>query len=251
MRNLILCTLGMIWLAGPLSLSLSAGSHDVVRDVESRLELFVDDWLIARMDNLRLALHRPRPAEVSIQFDRPWEGEYSAYVTVFQDGDRFRMYYRGVGTAEDAKQVYCYAESRDGVHWTRPSLGLHSYNGSKDNNIVWTGKGSHNFAPFKDSNPDTPADQRYKAVGGGPLLVFASGDGLNWRQVQEEPVISDGAFDSQNLAFWDPERKKICGLLPGFHPPRWRLVEVFGCAGHQDGHLHRFPRLDRGQVPGL
>lgn len=219
MKKLILCTLGAIWLAGPPSLSLSAGSHDVVRDVGSRLELFVDDWLIARMDNLRLAMHRPQPAEVAIEFDRPWEGEYSAYVTVFQDGDRFRMYYRGVGTDEDAKQFYCYAESRDGIHWTRPTLGLHSHNGSKDNNIILTGKGSHNFAPFKDSNPEAPADQRYKALGGGPLLVFASADGLNWRQVQEEPVISDGAFDSQNLAFWDPERKKYVAFYRDFIRP--------------------------------
>ncbi len=180
MRKLSLWTLGTIWLAGPLGVSLAAGSQDIVRDVGSRLEIFVDDWLIARMDNLRLAMQRPRPAEVAIDFDRPWEGGYSAYVTVFQDGDRFRMYYRGIGTAEDAKQVYCYAESRDGVHWMRPSLGLHSYNGSTDNNIIWTGKGSHNFAPFKDSNPDAPADQRYKALGGGPLLVFASADGVNW-----------------------------------------------------------------------
>ena len=219
MRRLSLCTLGTIWLAGLLSLSLSAGSHDDVRNVGSRLELFVDDWLIARMDNLRLALHRPRPGEVAIEFDRPWEGEYSAYVTVFQDGDRFRMYYRGVGTAEDAKQVYCYAESRDGIHWTRPSLGLHSFNGSRDNNIIWTGKGSHNFAPFKDSNPDAPAEERYKALGGGPLLVFASADGLNWRQVREEPVITDGAFDSQNLAFWDPGRKKYVAFYRDFIRP--------------------------------
>ena len=219
MRKSILWALGTIWLAGPLAVSLSGGTHDVVREVGSRVELFVDDWLIARMDNLRLAMHRPRPAEVAIDFDRPWEGGYSAYVTVFQDGDRFRMYYRGIGTAEDAKQVYCYAESRDGVHWTRPSLGLHSYNGSTDNNIVLTGKGSHNFAPFKDSNPEAPADQRYKALGGGPLLVFASADGLNWRQVQEEPVISDGAFDSQNLAFWDPGRRKYVAFYRDFIRP--------------------------------
>ena len=95
MRKLSVWTVGMIWLAGPLSLSLSAGPHDDVRNMGSRLELFVDDWLIARMDNLQLAMHRPRPAEVAMQFDRPWEGGYSAYVTVFQDGDRFRMYYRG------------------------------------------------------------------------------------------------------------------------------------------------------------
>ena len=43
----------------------------------------------------RLALHAPQPADIALKFDAPWEGEYSGYVTVFRDGDKFRMYYRG------------------------------------------------------------------------------------------------------------------------------------------------------------
>ena len=31
----------------------------------------------------------------AIRFDRPWEGPTSAYVTVFEDQGRYRMYYRG------------------------------------------------------------------------------------------------------------------------------------------------------------
>ena len=30
----------------------------------------------------------------------------------------------------------CYAESRDGIHWTKPELGQHEFNGSKRNNII-------------------------------------------------------------------------------------------------------------------
>ena len=33
-------------------------------------------------------------------------------------------------------QLTCYAESHDGITWTRPSLGLFEFKGSKDNNIV-------------------------------------------------------------------------------------------------------------------
>ena len=31
----------------------------------------------------------------------------------------------------------CYAESDDGVHWTRPNLGMIEFAGSKQNNNIW------------------------------------------------------------------------------------------------------------------
>jgi hypothetical protein len=32
---------------------------------------------------------------VAIKYDQPWEGNASGYATVFQDGEIYRMYYRG------------------------------------------------------------------------------------------------------------------------------------------------------------
>jgi thioredoxin-like negative regulator of GroEL len=37
-------------------------------------------------------------------------------------------------------------------------------------------------------------------------LAFKSPDGLHWTPISDRPVITNGAFDSQNLAFWDPVR---------------------------------------------
>jgi hypothetical protein len=183
--------------------------------IGSRLELFVDECLIGAMRGASLRLHPPEPREKILDFDKPWEGSSSAYVTVFKDGERYRMYYRGSpGSGES--QVTCYAESSDGVRWAKPSLGIHAYNGSKDNNIVWVGLGSHNFAPFLDTNPKAPAEQRYKALAGGPLLALVSADGIHWEKLRDEPVITEGAFDSQNVAFWDAERGPCA--QPG--PPR-------------------------------
>jgi hypothetical protein len=108
----------------------------------------------------------------------------------------------------------CYAESKDGIHWVKPDLGLHEFNGSKANNIVIPhgpmGKvnpdGGHP-AIFKDDNPAAPPDARYKAIvrSNSPkgLLALKSPDGLRWSPMADQPVITDGAFDSQNLAFWD------------------------------------------------
>jgi len=183
-------------------------------DIGSRLELFLDEDLIENLTGAALRLHPPIPQEVGIVFDQPWEGNTSAYVTVFQDGDRFRMYYRGsnydVKTDTSGPQVTCYAESRDAVHWTRPALGLFSFNGSKKNNIVWQGLGAHNFAAFLDTCPGCPGDERYKALGSDSqnkaLFAFKSPDGIHWSLLQEKPIFPNGYFDSQNLAFWDTAR---------------------------------------------
>ncbi|MCA9132880.1 MAG: hypothetical protein KDA45_06985, partial [Planctomycetales bacterium] len=63
-------------------------------------------------------------------------------------------------------------------------------------------------AIFKDDNPQAPAEGRYKAIfrSSKPsgLLPFQSADGLRWTPMSEAPILHGlGAFDSQNLAFWD------------------------------------------------
>ena len=189
-------------------------------DVGSRLQLLADSSLIDRLSpGARLVLHRPEPREVSVVMDRPWEGNAVNYVTAFQDGEIFRLYYRGAdvqyskdGSRESHREVNCYAESRDGIHWTKPVLGLFEFGGSKQNNIVWDGIGTHNFTPFKDANPSASAQAKYKALGYGEakagkgLFAFQSGDAIHWTLISETPVITKGAFDSQNLAFWDVVR---------------------------------------------
>lgn len=194
----------------PLLLAAALASEPAAMpplDLGNRLELFVDDALIAELTGgAERRLHHPEPREIALQLDRPWEGSVCAYPTVFVDGETVRLYYRGQ-PGEAGGEVTCTAESRDGGHtFTRPDLALFEVGGTLDNNVVWRGPGAHNFAPFRDANPAAPPDQRYKALGGAPALAFVSPDGLRWRRLQETPVLTDGAFDSQNLAFWDPLR---------------------------------------------
>ena len=183
-------------------------------DIGSQRELFVDGYLIEKLVRAERRMHHPVPREVSVVHDAPWEGAGSGYHSVIKDGDVYRMYHRGSvlgvenGRLKIGKQVYCYVESKDGIHWTKPELGLHDHNGSKKNNIIWTGVGVHNFAPFLDTNPKCPPESRFKALAGtakeGGLFAFHSADGIHWSLMRKEPVVTEGAFDSQNLAFWDP-----------------------------------------------
>lgn len=187
------------------------------RQIGSRRELFVDDFLISSKTNVELKMHQPVPQDVALVCDAPWEGNTSAYYTLFQDGDRYRMYYRGAhfdtGTKKATHPEFtCYAESRDGLKWEKPHLGLFEFQGSKANNIVWAANddATHNFTPFLDSNPACPPEARYKALAGlkPGLRAFQSADGIHWKPLQEPPVITKGAFDSQNLAFWHSGRGK-------------------------------------------
>ena len=191
----------------------SVPAGDVI-NIGSRRELFIDATLIDSLEGVERRLHHPVPRDVAIIHDAPWEGAGSGYHTVIKDGDIYRMYHRGsaLGVKDGrliiGKQVYCYAESKDGIKFEKPTLGLVEYNGSKENNIIWDGVGVHNFAPFLDANPDCAADARFKALAGtakeGGLFAFKSADGIHWSLMRKEPVVTEGAFDSQNLAFWDP-----------------------------------------------
>lgn len=209
------------------ALALNASAAEAPISIGSRRELFVDDLLIARLSGKAAQrLHHPQIREIALEHDAPWEGSGSGYHSVFKDGDKYRMYYKawqltvteGKVATHEHPLITCYAESKDGIHWQKPSLGLHEFRGSKDNNIVIPSGKMGNANPdgghpavFKDENPEAPLEARYKAMvrSNSPkgLLALKSSDGLRWTPMSEAPVITDGAFDSQNLAFWDPNTK--------------------------------------------
>jgi len=180
----------------------------------SRIELFVDDDQIETIRGLRLQMHSPRLAEVVLRKDRPYEDSTLYDPVVMLDQGRYRLWYR---TNFNRSPYYTgYAESQDGVHWTKPELGLIEFLGSKKNNLVWSsgvGEGSPRvLSIFKDPRPDCLADQRYKAacvadIGGRlALIALASPDGLRWRPLRQEPILTDGAFDSHNIVLFDTAR---------------------------------------------
>ncbi len=212
--------------------------------IGSRLELFVDEFLVSRFEgDTAFHLHQPEPREVAIATDRPWESSW-AYFAVMKDADLFRMYYRGFhhGSGEQALgEPMCYAESKDGISWEKPDLELFEFEGSAANNIVlggdlgkfpatpkWHGalgtdlRWRGDFVPFIDSRPGVAANARYKALIRGcrgyhqiadrrwdyGLYPFQSPDGLNWTLLSDKPVITRGKFDSQNLGFWDAAHQR-------------------------------------------
>lgn len=182
-------------------------------------ELFLDHYLIEKMDNSELILHHPYCEGPVLYFDQPWEGPFSAYCTVIKDEGLYRLYYRGVreaGKDGNKMEVTCYAESKDGTNWKKPDLGIFEVHGTSNNNVIMANAApvTHNFSPFLDKNPYCRPDEKYKALGGtksSGLIAFTSPDGIHWKKIREEAVFTDGLFDSQNVAFWsDSEKKYLC-----------------------------------------
>ncbi len=190
-------------------------------DIGTRLELFVDDHLVDRMSNVTLRLHAPvkqPPAQSPLP-----RGPYG---TIIKDGDLYRAYYRSdipgydKGRQErnadnEPNEITCYAESRDGIEWTFPDLGITKIQSSKGGNVILARQApfTHNFSPFLDTRPGVGPDARYKALagsGGSGLIAFKSADGLHWSKIQDAPVVTTPSsapgtpwpFDSQNVAFW-------------------------------------------------
>lgn len=214
---------------------LSSGAEPPL-DIGSRRELLLDGANFSKIENLSFRLHSPVPAEKVLEFDAPWEGQkyfgISAvgYVTVFHDQDRYRMYYASwfghrLKPGDPSRQFTCYAESNDGIHWRKPNLGVVEFEGSKQNNILRQGgRTSHNFAPFIDSKPGIPADERYKAVGGnGKAFVFASADGMTWRKLHEDPVLTgeEPAFDRHGAWRWGNNPKAERAILDSLNVSFW------------------------------
>jgi hypothetical protein len=202
----------------------AAGTTEAV-DIGSRRELFIDAYLIDKIQGARQRLHHPVPREIAIVHDAPWEGTGSGYHSIFHDGEKYRMYYKawhleveqGKLNTKRHPLYCCYAESDDGIRWRKPELGLYEFNGSKKNNIIMIPGpvGSVKVDPghpavFKDENPAAKPDAQYKAIfRSSGLLPYKSPDGFRWSPMTEQPILQGlGAFDSQNLAFWDPSIRK-------------------------------------------
>jgi len=190
-------------------------------DGHGLLELMVDRFNIYSTRRLEQRLEEPQFQGAVLHFDQPWEGALSGYCTVLHDQllGNYKLYYRGLSDGRFEcrdGEVTCLAISSDGIHWERPELGLHKWRERSQTNILLANQvpGSHNFTPFIDVRPGTSKDERFKALAGvAPtgLHAYVSADGIHWRRRFSEPVISEGMFDSQNVAFWsEHEQVYVC-----------------------------------------
>jgi hypothetical protein len=191
-----------------------------------------DDHSIAWQHNLKLTLVSPdkHPANPVVRCGpkgAPDHGHAILYGTVLHDGSKFRMWYLGMiqrelehGHAPGWWRPMCYAESADGVTWTKPELGLVELGGNKKNNIcLIEGKVPsmtlvNDFLSVMHDPSDPDPARRFKVAyiahmpyddirGGmstvgvkeqrvGAIITATSPDGLRWRIVGDRPANAGG-----------------------------------------------------------
>jgi len=263
-------------LATMLSTTHSNAQQSAPINIGSRLELFVDDYLVDRMEgDTSLHLHKPTGKEVVLSMDKPWEDTTMGYFAVRTDGDTHRMYYRGAhhgGGELPRGETMCYAESKDGIHWVKPNLGHFAFNGSADTNIYlggddekfpatekWHGELGFDtdlgwrgdMVPFKDTNPHVPPDARYKALVRGcrgphqvlegqsdyGLYAMKSPDGFQWTLMSDMPVLAKRRFDTQNLGFWDSAHNRYVAFMRHLKSNSTEIPQEEVIYGMRDVHV--------------
>ncbi len=199
--------------------------------------VLIDDVMIERHHNLTFTQNPPTRMERALWQTEPWEAaDIGAYHSVARDNGLFRMWYDPMevtfyqeGKPDDWVGYAGYAESTDGVHWTKPRLNVVDYKGSTDNNLCYRGIAGfiHGGTVFIDPAATSP-NERYKMIYGdfyrirlenAPLYTTVNGafspDGIHWTPAQTQYAIimlSQGT-DTQNVAFYDPNIGKYVAYV--------------------------------------
>jgi hypothetical protein len=191
-------------------------------------QLFVDDFLISET-NLDRVCHTPTPyaGNPVLEPDKEWEktSKGEPYAAPFSDGiwydeatGLFRMWYlAGAGNIQKngKRQGFytCYAESKDGKHWTKPNLSL-----VPGTNIVDSCRRDA-ATIWLDRNEKDP-DKRWKFFNiehrskddRWQIVLKYSADGIHW----SKGMAQSGDMYDRTTAFFNPFTNKWALSMRGF-----------------------------------
>ncbi len=189
-----------------LLLASIAGGADYFDETKGTTVFAFDSDSIPHTQNLRIEMRRPERHAANPVVKRGAPGTPDAhgvqfYGSIIKEGGKYRLWYVAFDDKKDHKVASerwraAYAESPDGLNWTKPNLGLVEFNGNKNNNLILTEPAPLGFVNLKvlkdDADPDP--QRRYKATGHvyfrhntrlGTLAPFTSSDGLRWKLVKD------------------------------------------------------------------
>lgn len=177
---------------------------DRVEDVSNRRQLFIDNRFIAGGKNYEL---RMNPAQKMGPVIERKEGMRTGHVlSVFTDDGRYKMYY---GVYAQQRSI-AYAESTDGLHWTRPNLGLVDEGGNKQNNLIYRERENKPEIANVFLDPWDISSRRYKmfictwhhpedmSVDG--MYAYYSADGLRFTRAGRVLPL---CIDNPTIVQWD------------------------------------------------
>jgi hypothetical protein len=228
------------WFVLFLSCAINAACAAGPIDVGSRKQLFVDDRLIARSRGIELTMNVPvKMHQPVLANDIPWEGESGAsigfYSSVIKAGGKIRIWGSGKAMLPvrldpdgPVTHLLAYAESTDGIHFTKPEASLVAY----DEDKAEIGKHGSIGGVSVWIDPKAPPSQRYKtqakcySPAGRPaeFRIFCSPDGYRWTLLAKPGI---GTCDTQSIIFWDDSQQRYLLYTrenPNAHTPKRRRV---------------------------
>jgi len=181
-------------------------------------QLFVDDFLITKKENIVRIYHYPAYSKLNpiLEQDKEWElnGNGDPYAAPFSGGvwydelaTKYKMWYSAGGkNHEDTNDglITCYAESDDGINWTKPNVGLFENENvvditSQDCLTIWLDKSEKDLT------------KRYKMFvnefyepGKVRMLLKYSADGIHW----SDPVATSNDLFDRCSAWYNPFTEK-------------------------------------------
>jgi hypothetical protein len=220
---------------GPPLLFEGNGASAVPVALGSRKHVLIDGALVDSLSNLEF---RPQPP-VSRQItdfsnSKPWEANprFGSTIpdvsTVWDEGDELRMIYTNGGMWGGKSHVVCLAVSRDGLHWEKPELNLHAWNGELPTNIIIPNAGQG--ALIKDPNPAAADSERYKMLQWSyyrGYYLYTSPDGMRFQR--NETVGFPFDTDGSTTFFWDDQR--------GLYHAYFRAVSEDRSIRRRTGHM--------------
>ncbi len=209
--------------------------------------LFIDDFLVAESVNLVRTTHQPEKLpEPVIQKGASWHLQPLFYMRVAYDAPTglFRAWYNVKNPGGNPSICYAYAESKDGIKWYYPDLGLVTVGESDRNNLIDAPLGHFGLFMVDDGPGIADISRRYKMAyfvqgagsGKNGLSVAFSPDGLRFRNFEGNAVQSYdpeiGAISDVVDGCWDPLKKEyllVCKTwlagypgTPHYAPEGWR-----------------------------
>jgi hypothetical protein len=235
---------------------LAPGQENFSSSFGDKKLLFVDDHHVLYRSGTHRIFHplqRYAKNPVLRGAEKAWEAAI-AYNSVYRDpkSGKYQMWYQSyAGPAARDKQdscTICYAESADGIEWSKPSLGIYPFNDIRDTNIVLLANGGrsdrYGASVIVDANESDP-QRRYKSVyfdfttsGGrnrpGLSLAF-SPDGIHWTKYPQAPLMLAAYGDrGDEVPFSDQPDKddliplSIADAFDLMYDPRAQVFGIYG-----------------------
>ena len=187
-----------------MSLAAAADNEQAFRVPPGERQLFLDDVGIEKIDNLERTMHQPAKKGAVIRPDHPWETTLQTRsAPAWDEKEQVFKLWMVASTNIPGVAGTTYAESRDGIHWTKPILRQQEINGSLENNFVtvdpkreWPANAMVNVV-FDPDDPDP--SRRYKGLGHCFVREpIVSPDGIHWKLLNVPQIPSQ---DESNMSY--------------------------------------------------